>query len=470
MESKSNDQSVHGYRERYDRILYQCFPDKFPKPILKKEGVSKPLEPFKISKENQKVLWEYYTHQEATIENSIARRWTLFRLLSKIALLLEDDKGFSKNLPPRTFQNMLVHSSEKKEADKELANAKEIVKTLVLKVRSQSKWNRTTENFHLRALKQLLRHLNGGDTTPQSISWLRFKLKKADAGEDVSKQPKTITRDDILTEEEIQSLFKSAKNPMARCALAILWEGLRAGEVLSLKKSSITTTGNFIDINAKGKTGSRIVRCATGSRHIREWLSLHPNQKSDDWLFVITSNKNKGERLGYSPLNNLIHGLLKDAKIHKRGNLHVFRHSRVVDMLIKGYSPSIIQKVMGWTSLDMLQTYGHLVDSDVHNEVMRIESGETPQERKKSPLSPRVCDICLKENELTNDICAKCGNALTDKGLTLKNMENDSLRNEMQELKEQMSLITIWMKNFGQKEPTSKEAKILHEEWIKKMS
>lgn len=456
METISNDQSVHGYRERYDRILFQCFPDKFPKPILKKEGVSKPLEPFKISEENRKVLWEYYTHQEATSENSIARRWTIFRLLSRMAILLEGLEGFQKK--DLTFQNLLSHPK-----------AKDMAKALVLKVRSQAKWNRTTENFHLRALKQILRHLNGGDATPQSISWLRFKLKKADAGEDVSKQPKTINREDILSEKEIQSLFKIAKTPMERCIIAVLWEGLRAGEVLSLKKSSITSSGNFLDINVKGKTGKRIVRSATGSRHIREWLSQHPNQETDDWLFVITSNKNKGKRFGYSPLNNLVHGLLIEANIQKRGNLHVFRHSRVVDMLIKGYSPAIIQKVMGWTSLDMLQTYGHLVDSDAHNEVMRIESGESLQERKKSILSSRVCDICLKENDLTKDVCEKCGNALTDKGLALKNMETDSLRNEMQELKEQISLITLWMKRFGQKEPTPKEAKALHEEWIKKI-
>lgn len=411
------DQSVHGYRERYNRILYQLFhpidPVKFSQPLVKKEGVSKLLKPFPISEENRKVLYDLYLHQESSNENSVARRWTLFRLLSRITLLLEDPNGFPKEMTERTFRKMASANSKE-----EMEHGRKMAQSLALKARSTITWNRTTENFHLRALKQLMRFMNGGDTTPYCVAWLRFKTKKADAGEDFSKRPKKVEREDLYNESEIQTMLDHAGHSMIRCAIAILWEGLRAGELLSLKKSSITQENGLLKISVSGKTGDRTVLCSTGSRYVREWLSLHPNQKTDDWLFVITSNKNKAKRYSYDAMNHEIHRLKKRAKITKRGNLHAFRHSRVVDMLIKGYSPEIIRKIMGWTSLDMLQTYGHLVDEDVHKEVINREfQGKIIP--KPSILAPTTCMICLQENEPKADICKKCGNALNDHGLTI---------------------------------------------------
>lgn len=414
---KKQDESVHGYRERYDRVLYQLFhpidPVKFPRPKLKKEGVSKPIKPFPISEENRKILYDFYLHQESTNENSVARRWTIFRLLSRITLLLEEPDDFPKEMTERTFKRMASANSKE-----EMEHGRKMAQSLALKVRSETSWNRTTENFHLRALKQLMRFMNGGDTTPYCVSWLRFKNKKADAGEDVSKQPKKIRREDLYNEKEVQVMLDNANGPMIRCAIAILWEGLRAGELLSLKKSSIIVENGTTKISVSGKTGDRTVLCATGSRYIREWLSHHPNQTGDDWLFVITSNKHRGKRYSYSAINHEIHRLKDKAGINKHGNLHAFRHSRVVDMLIKGYSPEIIRKIMGWTSLDMLQIYGHLVDEDVHKEVLNRElQGKVVP--RPSALAPMTCMICSEENEPKADICKKCGNALNDRGLTM---------------------------------------------------
>ncbi|MDP2667026.1 MAG: site-specific integrase [Candidatus Diapherotrites archaeon] len=456
MPPKPTDNSIHGYHEKYHRVLYQLFPDKFPRPIPKREGVSKQIEPFQINLINKKVLYDLYLFQEASDQTGVARRWTLLRLLSKISLLLEETDGFSGDLPERTFQNMLSHEK-----------GKEIVLQLANKVRRQTQWNRTTENFHLRALKQLLRHMNGGDSTPHCISWLKFKRKKNDSGEDPSKAPKLIKREDIITEPEMAKLYENASHTMIKCALACLWEGLRASELLNLRKKSVTFEENTVNLSVQGKTGSRIVKSATGARYIRDWLSQHPDPSPDSWLFVIVSNKNKGQRYGYFPLGKEIHNTLRRAGIIKRGNLHVFRHSRVVDMLLKGYSPAIIQKVMGWSSLDMLQTYGHLVDVDAHNEVLRIELGGKPREAKPSILSARVCLICSKENDLSADSCVRCSNALTDKGLVEKNREYHELKDKVQELQESMSLLTAWMKRFGKSEPSPREAKEFHDEWIK---
>ena len=49
---------------------------------------------------------------------------------------------------------------------------------------------------------------------------------------------------------------------------------------------------------------------------------------------------------------------------------HTMRHTGVTLMLEAGINPRVIQLLAGWTSLRMLERYGHVRDSEVRRAVM----------------------------------------------------------------------------------------------------
>jgi len=64
----------------------------------------------------------------------------------------------------------------------------------------------------------------------------------------------------LLTEEDIHKMVKMTKNIMYKTLIMLLWEtGLRAGEILTLRKEYTEPTEYGFKIYVNGKTGVRTV-------------------------------------------------------------------------------------------------------------------------------------------------------------------------------------------------------------------
>jgi integrase len=56
---------------------------------------------------------------------------------------------------------------------------------------------------------------------------------------------------------------------------------------------------------------------------------------------------------------------------------HLFRHSFVTEQLRRGMQPNLVAKIVGHTSLAMIdQVYQHLTVTDAHEALMRSLMGE----------------------------------------------------------------------------------------------
>lgn len=99
--------------------------------------------PFFISEENRGLLKKFYHYIEADATRTIARRAKLLEMLGTLAEMI--NKPFD-------------------------ALTREDIGTLISKIRNKSSWNLITQNYHLKALKVFLKHLNGGTEYPACIS------------------------------------------------------------------------------------------------------------------------------------------------------------------------------------------------------------------------------------------------------------------------------------------------------------
>jgi integrase len=112
----------------------------------------------------------------------------------------------------------------------------------------------------------------------------------------------------------------------------------------------------------------------------------------------------------------LIRRIAKRAGITKKVNPHIFRHSRIIHLIIAGLPDSII-KTMIWGNLttEMFQTYAHLTGEDVDNAVMKMHSIVNPTEAKRQKgMTLRQCPTCGEINNHTADFCINCRTALQE--------------------------------------------------------
>jgi integrase/recombinase XerD len=86
-------------------------------------------------------------------------------------------------------------------------------------------------------------------------------------------------------------------------------------------------------------------------------------------------------------VRNLLKRLGEKAKITKPLNSHGFRHSRITEMVRKGYGESIVKKIAwGHQNSKMMGVYAHLMDDNV-DEVIAEKYGiksATSRERDTS--------------------------------------------------------------------------------------
>jgi integrase len=328
-QNKIQDETFHQYHRKYAVVLHKLFPTQFPLTDTHRIGNL-----YKINEKNRALLYKFYQHVEIEDVLSMARRVRLFMLLGVMGEMLEE----------KVFDQL----------------TREDVQTFVTNIRQHPGWSRTTQNYHLKAFKKYLKHLNGGEHYPPCVSWLRLKEPRHSP----------IQKEDLITEEEMIQILEKNTNTMHRCIFALLWEGLRVGELGTLRCKNVTFEEKEVFISVNGKTGERTVLSISGAPYIRQWLDQHPTQDPNDWLFVISSNYNKGSRMGYHSIRKIVFNGCKKAGIkNKRIHPHLFRHSSITDRRRKGMRQREATAFFGVSGEVMSHVYDHLADSDVYDEV-----------------------------------------------------------------------------------------------------
>ncbi len=406
----TEDDSLHHYSRRYLLILNRLDPKQFPTPYVR--GMT---EPFHLNTKNKDILCQFYRHIEVEASLSIARRARLILLISNLGEFLGE----------KVFNEL----------------TREDIEELVSVVRRRPNWSLTTQNYHLKALKKFLKYLNGGIEYPPCISWLKIRERKNSP----------VKKEDLVTEEEIGRILKVNTNALHRCLFALLWEGLRIGEIGNLRCKNISFEGREVYISVKGKTGERTVLSISGSPYIRQWLDQHPTQNPEDWLFVITSNYNRGQRLGYQSLRTIVNNGCEKAGIgNKRIHPHIFRHSSITDRRRKGMRQREASAFYGVSSQVMSAVYDHLADADVHNEIRRVLGAERVIETTLNKIEPKSCPFCQKINAHYATSCLNCGNSFSTQDGLRNREQNNALEKENQVIRNELATMRSIMGEFSE--------------------
>jgi site-specific recombinase XerD/ribosomal protein L40E len=219
----------------------------------------------------------------------------------------------------------------------------------------------------------------------------------------------------LLTEDEIKRMIECAKTNRNKALISCLYEGgFRVGELGNLQWLQVQVNDWNITINTDEKTGNpRYIPLINSYAYFNMWKAEYPLPITDDGYVFLTSDDN--EQLQYRGVVKMLKKTAEAAGIEKHITAHIFRHTRVTELIRQGWKESAI-KMMIWGTLSTkeFKTYLHLVNDDILREAAK-HAGIVAEEVqiKTDTLEARQCPRCKAVNGPTHEYCYKCGLALT---------------------------------------------------------
>lgn len=219
--------------------------------------------------------------------------------------------------------------------------------------------SKTTQNYHLIALRSFLKYLNKRD----------FKVLPSDKIELARvKRPQV----GFLESGEVERLFKAVNitnlpGLRDRAMLELLFSGgLRVSELTGLDRDHINLERREFSVRGKGQKDRLIFISTTAA----EWLKLYLQARTDNFepLFIhfsgTKSELDQGRYTRITPrsVQRLIKRYAKLAGITKVVTPHTLRHSFATDLLINGADLRSVQALLGHANVSTTQVYTHVTD------------------------------------------------------------------------------------------------------------
>jgi len=175
------------------------------------------------------------------------------------------------------------------------------------------------------------------------------------------KKPKKLP--DILTKEEVQSLFDVTDNLKHKCVLMTVYgSGLRLSEIVGLKVNDIDSKNMRIFIRqGKGKKDRFAILSQKSLEMMREYWKVY---KPKDWLF---EGKKKGTFYTRRGVQDMFQKAVKKAGIKKDVSLHSLRHAFATHMLEANVNLFHIKQLLGHADISTTTMYLHVINMNSLN-------------------------------------------------------------------------------------------------------
>ncbi|MFA5259259.1 MAG: site-specific integrase [Candidatus Pacearchaeota archaeon] len=250
----------------------------------------------------------------------------------------------------------------------------------------------------IRKFYKMLKGIEEKGKYPPEVDWINTTISK-----NHEKLP-----EELLTEEEVEKIIRSARTVRDKALLAVIAEsGCRVSEIGTMKIRQITFEQYGARLTVSGKTGTRKILVISTAPYLREWLNQHPlNDNSDAYLWY---NSGKNSFLSYARIAHILKAAANKAGIKKRVYLHLLRHTRATRMA-NMMSEAAMKQYFGWTqSSKMASIYVHMSGKDTDDAILKANGIEIKKEEFKQCLKPLNCEGCKTINEATNRFCKVCG-------------------------------------------------------------
>lgn len=215
---------------------------------------------------------------------------------------------------------------------------------------------RQTQNYHLIALRNLLRYMAKRDI--ETLAADKIELAK------------TPSRDlEFMEEDELERLMKAPvgnelKTFRDRAILELFFStGLRLSELTNLNRDSLNINKSEFSVRGKGDK-IRIVFLSDVAREaLKKYLAARKD--TDEAMFVRDAkNPAKETNLRLTPrsVERMVQFYARKTGITKKVTPHQLRHSFATDLLRNGADIRSVQAMLGHSHITTTQIYTHVTD------------------------------------------------------------------------------------------------------------
>ena len=161
---------------------------------------------------------------------------------------------------------------------------------------------------------------------------------------------------DILSREEIKTLFDSTRNIKHRAILMVTYSaGLRVSETAVLKIGDIDSNRMAIKVSCgKGQKDRYTLLAATTLSFLREYWQMY---RPKNWLF---EGQKRSNPLHPSTLQRIFLSAKERAGIKKKVSIHSLRHAFATHLLEQGVDIHVVQRLLGHRNITATMVYLHL--------------------------------------------------------------------------------------------------------------
>lgn len=225
---------------------------------------------------------------------------------------------------------------------------------------------------------------------------------------------KTKLPEELLTEKEVNKMIEKAYSIRDKALISALYEsGCRIGELLSRKIRHMSFDKFGAVLIVDGKTGARRIRLIQSVPLLANWISNHPKQNPESFLWISLNNYTTP--IKYGIVNKLLKETAQRAKINKNIYPHLFRHSRATHLANK-LTEQQLKIYFGWVGgSEMASIYVHLSGRDVDEAILQLNGIQTDTENYNNISKQVTCFRCSSLIHSSSKICPKCGMILDPK-------------------------------------------------------
>jgi integrase/recombinase XerD len=273
------------------------------------------------------------------------------------------------------------------------------------------------QDFNYRKFIKSFYNWHTDGNLPKWIKGIRLVVK------DTPVQPS-----DLLTKQELDRILDSCTNPRDKALIAVaLDSAMRIGAIgtLRIKNVAFNKHGAVLYMSTTSRnqktTSPQPIPLTWSTGFLNAWLDIHPDKNDPEApVWVSLHGNTKGEALSYRTMTKHLKIIVEASGVkNKHIHFHLFKHHKVTDMILRGFSEPKIKYQAGWKpdSNRMMKIYGNFLDKDMVDSIY-AQYGLKPEDGKQVTLDkcPRCHTVLVPEARLCHQ-CALVLDAGLDKEL-----------------------------------------------------